>query len=231
VALIRLGSFALAALLLDVAAASQYPEPFHRIASEARNRVVALLASGVERAFCREWLLAYATLRLAHLETDTVASEVGLVESRLGRDPETEVMRGAAIEVVAAPPALPPDIPLAGKRSGSSRSAFGPSWTGSAPKPGDPGAALDFFDALTGGTGGAVYEAEASSIGSTFTKVLAEFRSRYLLTYMPQGVRRDDGWHRVQVKLKNRTGRVKARTEYFARPASTNRSPAPSASR
>lgn len=53
-------------------------------------------------------------------------------------------------------------------------------------------------------------------LASVFTEILHEFRSRYLLTYSPRGVKRDDGWHGLTVKLKNRSGRVRARAGYMA---------------
>lgn len=53
-------------------------------------------------------------------------------------------------------------------------------------------------------------------LAQVFADVLHEFRSRYLLTYSPQGVKRDDGWHSLSVKLKNRSGRVRARAGYMA---------------
>ncbi len=50
-----------------------------------------------------------------------------------------------------------------------------------------------------------------------FTAALDEFRSRYLLAYEPQGVRRDDGWHPLEVKLKDPAkGTVTARKGYMA---------------
>ncbi len=53
-------------------------------------------------------------------------------------------------------------------------------------------------------------------LAQVFTEVLTEFRSRYLITYTPQGVKRDDGWHGLSVKLRNRPGKVQARTGYQA---------------
>jgi hypothetical protein len=53
-------------------------------------------------------------------------------------------------------------------------------------------------------------------LASVFGEILHEFRSRYLLTYSPRGVKGDDGWHALSVKLKNRSGRVRARAGYMA---------------
>ena len=39
---------------------------------------------------------------------------------------------------------------------------------------------------------------------------------RYLLSYEPAGVRRDDGWRRVEVRVKGRKAKVVTRTGYLA---------------
>jgi hypothetical protein len=58
--------------------------------------------------------------------------------------------------------------------------------------------------------------ADGADLSRQFVGVLREFRSRYLLIYEPTGVRRDDGWHEVKVRLKNGRADVKARPGYFA---------------
>jgi VWFA-related protein len=66
-------------------------------------------------------------------------------------------------------------------------------------------------------TGGTVLAAESTDrLARQFVGVLEEFRLRYLLTYEPTGVRRDDGWHRLKVTLGARRGQVQARPGYFA---------------
>ena len=49
-----------------------------------------------------------------------------------------------------------------------------------------------------------------------FLGVLNEFRSRYVLTYVPEGVKRGDGWHELEVKLPRARGRVTARRGYLS---------------
>jgi VWFA-related protein len=73
----------------------------------------------------------------------------------------------------------------------------------------------------TGG-GNVLWAEDDSHLPSVFTRVLDEFRSRYLITYSPTGVRRDDGWHKIAVTLKNKPGRVKVRPGYFATPLPGN---------
>jgi hypothetical protein len=66
-------------------------------------------------------------------------------------------------------------------------------------------------------SGGALLRAEqGDDLASTFVSVLHEFRARYVLTYEPTGVRRDDGWHELRVQLKGRAGTTRARRGYYA---------------
>ncbi len=71
---------------------------------------------------------------------------------------------------------------------------------------------------VVGRTGGAVLETDTfGQLPQRFTAVLEEFRARYLLSYEPAGVRRDDGWHKVEVRVKGGRGTVKTRPGYYAR--------------
>ena len=66
-------------------------------------------------------------------------------------------------------------------------------------------------------TGGSLLEAEWSAkLSQQFAAIVKEFRSRYLLLYEPTGVGRDDGWHRVEVRVKGRPAKVQVRPGYFA---------------
>lgn len=67
-------------------------------------------------------------------------------------------------------------------------------------------------------SGGSVVDTDTfGQLPQRFTAVLEEFRARYLLSYEPTGVRRDDGWHKVEVKVKGGRGSVKTRPGYYAR--------------
>jgi Ca-activated chloride channel family protein len=72
-----------------------------------------------------------------------------------------------------------------------------------------------FLKDLTDATGGAVFDLAATrDLGGAFTRILAEFRQRYLLSYVPRNVSHD-GWHKVEVSIKGRRGvTVKARSGY-----------------
>lgn len=73
-----------------------------------------------------------------------------------------------------------------------------------------------FLENVTEETGGRVLFASANSdLRVTFEKTLAEFRDRYVLSYVPTGVS-TSGWHRLEVKVKGKAGKVTARRGYFA---------------
>lgn len=73
-----------------------------------------------------------------------------------------------------------------------------------------------FLDKLTEATGGRVIFANSNAdLRATFTQALSEFRERYVLSYSPTGVS-STGWHQLEVKLKNKSGKVTARRGYFA---------------
>ena len=73
-----------------------------------------------------------------------------------------------------------------------------------------------FLEDLTELTGGATLKIESTKdLSATFLKILDEFSQRYLISYSPTGVARD-GWHRLDVRVKNRRVTVKARAGYQA---------------
>jgi len=72
-----------------------------------------------------------------------------------------------------------------------------------------------FLGELADTSGGDFFEIASSlDIEPTFRKVLEEFRHRYLLSFTPTGVERT-GWHRLQVRVRQRGASVKARPGYF----------------
>jgi len=71
------------------------------------------------------------------------------------------------------------------------------------------------LDSLAEETGGRVLTAEEGrDLTGAFVNILAEFRRRYVLAYVPTGVKAG-GWHQLQVTLKGRSGKVRARRGYF----------------
>jgi VWFA-related protein len=68
-------------------------------------------------------------------------------------------------------------------------------------------------------TGGSLLEVDSTKdLGKAFLGILEEFRRRYLLTYSPEKVSQD-GWHRLEIRVKNRNAGIQARSGYFAGPA------------
>jgi VWFA-related protein len=64
-------------------------------------------------------------------------------------------------------------------------------------------------------TGGHHWETESPmNLEATFLRVFERLKTRYLLKYEPQGAIRT-GYHRIQVRLLRRRGRVHARPGYF----------------
>jgi hypothetical protein len=73
-----------------------------------------------------------------------------------------------------------------------------------------------FLEDLTGLTGGATLKIESTrDLSAAFLKILEEFRQRYLVSYSPTGVA-SGGWHRLEVRVKNRRVAVKSRAGYQA---------------
>jgi VWFA-related protein len=87
------------------------------------------------------------------------------------------------------------------------------------PEPGAPlQTARRSLQSVVNQAGGDVFQAESGiKLSQQFTAILEQFRSRYLLTYEPAGVRRDDGWHRVDVRVKGRQAKVVVRPGYYAK--------------
>ena len=73
---------------------------------------------------------------------------------------------------------------------------------------------LDRVATLTGGT--FVQVDRVNDLDATFTDFVARYRARYVLSYTPTGVGREDGWHRIEVRLKNQRGEVRAREGYLS---------------
>ena len=73
-----------------------------------------------------------------------------------------------------------------------------------------------FLERLSRETAGRLLYAEQDrDIARTFARVLDEFNTRYVLGYAPRGVA-GSGWHRLEVRLKKKSGTVLARRGYFA---------------
>ena len=72
-----------------------------------------------------------------------------------------------------------------------------------------------FLEEVADLTGGSRFRVtDATQLRKAFARVLNEFRTRYLITYTPQGVEQP-GWHPLEVKLKAKKGKVTARRGYM----------------
>jgi VWFA-related protein len=65
-------------------------------------------------------------------------------------------------------------------------------------------------------TGGRMVQAHERAVGRAVITALDEFRQSYLLRYTPEGVP-PEGWHRLQVEVRNRGYRIRAKAGYFGR--------------
>jgi VWFA-related protein len=82
------------------------------------------------------------------------------------------------------------------------------------PSTGDKSAAEYVLGELADETGGRVVSADSeSTLRETFLATLNEFRQRYVISYEPTGVAAAD-WHTIDVRLRGRSGQVKARRGY-----------------
>ena len=73
-----------------------------------------------------------------------------------------------------------------------------------------------FLRDLAEATGGDLIEVGGTKdVGATFLRLLNEYRQRYLLSYTPTGVARN-GWHQIDVRVKQRNVTVRARPGYLA---------------
>lgn len=71
-----------------------------------------------------------------------------------------------------------------------------------------------FLEELTTDTGGDLIRVGSTrDLGGVFARIIEEFKTRYVLTYSPARVPAS-GWHPIEVKLKGRSGEVRARRGY-----------------
>jgi Ca-activated chloride channel homolog len=167
---------------------------------EAGRRSLLLLFSDGDDT--SSWLPASAPIDKA-ARTETVAYTVFLGPAR-GRDADSDRALIARTS---------PNSPLASADVGTRRRLFFRSGIRLS-----PGAPLiehsPFLKEIAERTGGEALVAEtAGKLREAFERIVTDFRSRYLLTYVPKGVE-PSGWHKLEVKLKTKSGKVKARRGY-----------------
>jgi tetratricopeptide (TPR) repeat protein len=73
-----------------------------------------------------------------------------------------------------------------------------------------------FLQAIAEETGGQLRTVKTDTdLTAAFTAILGEFRERYVLSYLPEGVP-SGGWHQLSVRVKGQKATVTARRGYFA---------------
>lgn len=167
---------------------------------EAGRRSLLLIFSDGDDT--SSWLPASAAIDKA-ARTETVAYTVFLGPAR-GRNASLDHSQVAKST---------PNSPSAAQDPGSQRRLFFRSGIRLSPD-----AALieqsPFLKEIAERTGGEALVAETTGkLREAFERIVTDFRSRYLLTYIPKGVE-STGWHKLDVKLKTKSGKVKARRGY-----------------
>jgi VWFA-related protein len=120
------------------------------------------------------------------------------------------VQRSDLAVYVVSPPTR---RPVPSTRSGPDRTAERVAWTRLFHA--DPSLFPDaFLEIVTADSGGDLLRAAATAdLPRVFARVVADFKSRYVLTYSPRGVP-EGGWHPIEVKLRGVSGTVTARRGY-----------------
>jgi VWFA-related protein len=84
------------------------------------------------------------------------------------------------------------------------------------PSPAVDGQGRAFLRTLAEETGGRVWAGSGAPLEEQFQRVVAEVKSRYVLAF--DAGDRKSGWHKLEVRLKNRPGEVRTRRGYFVAP-------------
>jgi VWFA-related protein len=131
-----------------------------------------------------------------------------------GDDTSSWLPRGSVVEKATRTDAVVYSVEMAGGRGGRRTLRYR---SGIELSKNDHTAWIEsaFLEELADASGGDTYKTtNAGDLRQAFTKILTEFRTRYLLTYAPQGVDKG-GWHPIEVKLKSKKGKVTARRGYL----------------
>jgi VWFA-related protein len=71
----------------------------------------------------------------------------------------------------------------------------------------------DFLAELSSRTGGESLGTTVPTLRKVFQRIVQDFRTRYVLTYVPRGVP-ESGWHPIDIQIKGRRAHVTARRGY-----------------
>ena len=77
---------------------------------------------------------------------------------------------------------------------------------------------LKLLSILASETGGRVVHGTSRGLGKAFREILAEYRQRYILSFTPEGLSTQQGWHRLEVRVRGHEhAKVRARRGYWVR--------------
>lgn len=75
---------------------------------------------------------------------------------------------------------------------------------------------LKLLSILAAQTGGRVVRGTSRGLGKAFREILAEYRQRYILSFTPEGLSTELGWHRLEVRVRgHELAKVRARRGYW----------------
>jgi Ca-activated chloride channel family protein len=84
---------------------------------------------------------------------------------------------------------------------------------------GDAPDGLKLLAILAAETGGRVVRGTSRGLGKAFREILAEYRQRYILSFTPEGLSTDQGWHRLEVRVPgHERAKIRARRGYWVPP-------------
>lgn len=172
--------------------------------AQARAALAQLSATGWTAAFDATWTALMSAPRPGYRPLVVLLSDGFDNRSWLGLDEVVESARRVET-VLYSVRVRTPETPVAYERARRRRSQ-GPvrelAGTG------------DFLEKIAAESGGRVLLAEGDAdLRPTLLRVLDEFRRRYVLGYVPEGVD-PGGWHTLDVRLKGPSGKVTARRGY-----------------
>ena len=151
-------------------------------------------------------------LALAALQRPSEGGDTSLVDATLGALVASESADGRPLSIVFSDGAdtasfLQPDAVVAAAKRGES--VLYAAAVSAARR-------TNFLRDVTGVTGGRLMDVGSTrDLRAVFIKILSEFRQRYVMSFTPQGVAKD-GWHRLELRVRNRRAVVSARSGYQA---------------
>jgi VWFA-related protein len=173
-------------------------------AAEAEAALRRLSAEGYTAAFDATWASLLSAERSGFRPLVVLLSDGFDNRSWLELDDVLETAR--RVEAVVYCVRVRPDVPPVSERIAYERRR---GFAATVPAGSD-----NFLERVTAESGGRVLLADTSAdLRPALLQILEEFRRRYVLTYVPEGVERG-GWHAIDVAVRGRSAKVTARRGY-----------------